>query len=78
MDTRITEELLNEVHNLNDSLNNGRGVGVLRSVIFYLENNDWHNACLVANTDADKLWQYEGAREKMQDLGLITFTLPDW
>lgn len=57
--TRSNQELATHVAEMNATLNQPRGVSMLRSVIFYLERDLRDSALNVLRNDKDKLWQYD-------------------
>ncbi len=52
--------------------NDGRGVDCVKTLIYYLRNNDWQRACAAANNEWDKISSYKDIADFVIDIGLCT------
>lgn len=60
--------------NLNEKLNGGRGVNMIRDAISYLMRGDLDQAKVCLLNDRDKLWQYDAETNCvgiLEDAGLL-------
>lgn len=61
----------NILENVNNSQNNGRGVGCVKSIITYLRLNKLEDAKIVCRTDFDKIRNYPEIVKLLQQFGLV-------
>lgn len=58
---------INELDILQSQENDGRGVSCVRSIVFYLRQNDEHTAKVVYQNKGDKILQYPKIQQWMEE-----------
>lgn len=59
-------EIARRLFDLQKDQNDGRGVSCVRSIVWYIEHDDFESAKAVANTDFDKIRRYPEIAEYVQ------------